>query len=206
MSIPDDAFLDEVMAELIAQRLDGRSPDVEALIAAHPDRAEQIRARVADLERLTALWHEMTAAADASHPTGRTLPPGTRLGEFDVVREIGRGGMGVVYLGRQAALGRNVALKVIPPAALSPETRRRFLREAKALASLSHPNIVPVYTAGECEGTLYIAMEHVVGVALSRIISAIRARPPGRAASEVWREMVKTAGCAEGGLPNGSEP
>ena len=189
-----DESVDGILAEIVARRLAGESFDLDAALAAHPDRADELRRRLADLQRLGNLWHDLSApAADAPARTGPALPAGTRLGEFEIVREIGRGGMGVVYLARQEGLSRHVALKVIPPLSLSDTTRQRFGREARALAALSHPNIVPVYTAGECDGALYIAMEYVEGVTLAQVIDAVRTSPGGRPASDVWKALVAAA-------------
>lgn len=186
----EQSCLDEIMMQLIAQRMAGQPTDIEDMIAAHPQHAEAIRTRTADLQRLTALWREMQEGREGAAHSGYTLPPGTRLGEFEIGREIGRGGMGVVYLARQTSLGRDVAMKVIPTASLSSMARERFLREAKALASLSHANIVPVFTAGEDEGALYIAMEYVEGLPLSEMIAGVRARQTDDSASQAWRSLL----------------
>ncbi|MGZ8413089.1 MAG: serine/threonine-protein kinase [Gemmatirosa sp.] len=87
---------------------------------------------------------------------------------FTLERELGRGGMGVVYLARERRLDRLVALKVLPPAlAQQPDVRERFLREARTAARLSHPNIVPVYHADETDGIAYFAMAYVEGESLA---------------------------------------
>ncbi|MBC8875719.1 MAG: protein kinase [Planctomycetes bacterium] len=185
MTDSDQLSVDDLLAALIAERLAGGEPDLEALLAAHPDKADEIRVRYADLEQLSMLWREGPQAAFSGG-----LAAGASIGEYEIEREIGRGGMGVVYLALQKDLGRQVALKVIPPATLSAITRQRFLREAKALASLSHPNIVPVFTAGEQAGSLFIAMEYVPGAPLSTLISAVRRRPVGQKASQAWEECL----------------
>jgi serine/threonine protein kinase len=88
-------------------------------------------------------------------------------GQFRVDREVGRGGMGVVYLARDLKLDRPVALKVLPAAlAAAPDTRERFLREARTAARLAHPNIVPVYRADDAGGTAFFAMAYVDGESL----------------------------------------
>jgi predicted Ser/Thr protein kinase len=89
-------------------------------------------------------------------------------GQFIVERELGRGGMGVVYLARELNLDRYVALKVLPAAlATQPDTRERFLREARTAARLAHPNVVPVYRADEAGGTAFFAMAFVDGETLA---------------------------------------
>ena len=92
------------------------------------------------------------------------LSTGSLLGDFRVERELGRGGMGVVYQAAQVSLERPVALKVIAPElAGSDGFRERFVRESRLAASLDHPNVIPVYAAGEYDGVLYIAMRYVEG-------------------------------------------
>ncbi|MEP6728998.1 MAG: protein kinase, partial [bacterium] len=89
-------------------------------------------------------------------------------GEYSLDRELGRGGMGIVYLAREARLAREVAIKVLPRAlAAHTDLRAAFLREAQIIARLSHPNIVPVYAAGERGGFVYIVMAYVQGITLS---------------------------------------
>jgi serine/threonine protein kinase/predicted Zn-dependent protease len=98
-----------------------------------------------------------------------------RLGDFEILREIGRGGMGVVHEARQVSLNRRVALKVLPPGLGLTETAvRRFGREARAAAKLHHTNIVPVYAIGEEEGCHFYAMELVEGDSLSHILNDLR--------------------------------
>jgi serine/threonine protein kinase len=89
---------------------------------------------------------------------------GSELLGYRVERVLGRGGMGAVYLAYQVVLDRMVALKLLAPElAEDDEFRARFLRESRLAASLDHPNIVPVFDAGEVEGRLYIAMRYVEG-------------------------------------------
>jgi serine/threonine-protein kinase len=98
-----------------------------------------------------------------SSPSGdAALAAGESIGHFTILREIGRGGMGVVYAAEDQTLGRTVALKVLP-ASDEAEPRRRFLREARAAASLSHAGIATLYEIGEESGRVYIAMELVRG-------------------------------------------
>ena len=93
------------------------------------------------------------------------------LGDFRILREIGRGGMGVVYEAEQISLGRRLALKVLPFAAmLDPRQLQRFQNEARAAASLKHPNIVQVYAVGCERGVHYFAMEYVEGRTLSEVL------------------------------------
>ncbi len=98
-----------------------------------------------------------------------------RLGDFEVLRQIGRGGMGVVYEARQVSLNRKVALKVLSGTlGLSPLAVERFQREAEAAAKLHHTNIVPVYATGNQDGLYFYAMELIEGSSLDRVIASLR--------------------------------
>src|SRR5437867_1964902 len=94
-----------------------------------------------------------------------------RLGDFELLREIGRGGMGIVYEARQVSLDRRIALKVLPPAlGMSDQATQRFEREARAAARLHHTNIVPVHSIGEENGCHYYAMDLIEGDSLDRVL------------------------------------
>src|SRR5262245_2804884 len=94
---------------------------------------------------------------------------GRRVGEFELLEELGRGGMGVVYKAWQSGLNRVVALKMIPARALAdPDAVNRFRREAETVARLQHPNIVSVHEVGEHEGQPFLVMEYVPGINLGR--------------------------------------
>jgi serine/threonine protein kinase len=97
------------------------------------------------------------------------------LGDFRVLREIGRGGMGIVYEAEQVSLGRRVALKVLPfAAALDPKQLQRFKNEAQAAACLHHTNIVPVFGVGCERGVHYYAMQYIEGQTLAQVIADLR--------------------------------
>ncbi len=103
-------------------------------------------------------------------PTTRDLPPdlvSALEGTYELLQEIGRGGMGVVYAGRDVRLDRLVAIKVLPDLVSSNAVRERFLREARAAARLTHPSIVPIYSADERAGVTFLVMAYVDGATLS---------------------------------------
>ena len=100
------------------------------------------------------------------------------LGRYEILRELGRGGMGVVWHARDTSLSREVALKVIKPDLVSPEYLRRFEIEAKATAGLNHPNIVTLYDRGEIDGHCFIAMAYVEGRTLEKILEQHGTLPP----------------------------
>ena len=94
------------------------------------------------------------------------------VGEYSLERELGRGGMGVVYLAREVQLDRLVAIKVLPPhLSANEELRHRFLRESQTAARLSHPNVVPVFRVGEAGGLVYFAMAYVEGETLTHRVA-----------------------------------
>ena len=98
-----------------------------------------------------------------------------RLGDYRILREIGRGGMGVVYEAEQESLGRRVALKVLSTGSLlDPKQVRRFEREAKAAARLHHTNIVPVFGTGRQDGHHYFVMQFIAGLGLDVVLDDLR--------------------------------
>jgi serine/threonine protein kinase len=144
--------------------------DEAAVLAAHPEHADDLRrllpaiALLADLSRSGG---ERGAAAAVSG--------GGTLGDFRLVREIGRGGMGVVYEAEQISLGRRVALKVLPLAAtIDPRQLQRFHNEARAAAGLHHTNIVPIYGVGSERGAHCYAMQFIDGQTLADLIAQQR--------------------------------
>src|SRR4051812_35691474 len=107
-------------------------------------------------------------------------------GEYSLQRELGRGGMGIVYLARDVQLDRDVAIKVLPThMARTAESRERFVREARTAAGLSHPNIVPIHRVGEAGGFVFFVMSYIEGETLGE---RLRARGPLPAA-ETMRIM-----------------
>src|SRR5882724_12165377 len=96
-----------------------------------------------------------------------TIKPGTKLSRYEIRSKIGEGGMGEVYLAEDKQLGRRVAIKLLPPATISDEdARKRLVREARAAATLDHPNICSIYEVGEADGRSFIAMQYIEGETL----------------------------------------
>src|SRR5215468_2168413 len=101
------------------------------------------------------------------------LSPGSRLGPYEIVAALGAGGMGEVYRARDARLGREVAVKVLPADLSSDQDRvRRFEQEARSASALDHPNIITIYDIGSADSTLYIAMQYVEGKTLREILAS----------------------------------
>ncbi|HEY9226778.1 MAG TPA: serine/threonine-protein kinase, partial [Gemmatimonadaceae bacterium] len=119
-------------------------------------------------------------------------------GEYSLERELGRGGMGIVYLAREVQLDRLVAIKVLPEAlAARPDVRERFLREARMAASLSHPHIVPIYRVGESKGFVFFVMAYVNGETLGDRLRSRGPLPPN-AATRLLREVAWALSYAHG--------
>ncbi len=154
-------------------------PDRDRLLSDHPDLAEPLAAYLQHLEALHDAAGGFAAAtgADSEWHAADECPAGSRrLGDFILEREIGRGGMGVVYEAHQVSLQRRVALKVLPFAAvLDSKQTARFKNEAQAAAQLHHPNIVPVFAIGAERGVHYYAMQLIDGQPLDTAISQLRA-------------------------------
>ncbi len=179
------AVLAELFDELMARVQAGEVIDWDELARRHPNHVEEMRRLLPAAAALGQLSHSSgTGCPDAA---GETLPPA--LGDFRLVREVGRGGMGIVYEAEQVSLRRRVALKVLPFAAtLDPRQLQRFHNEAQAAACLHHTNIVPVYFVGSERGVHFYAMQFIDGRPLSALIREMRQpsepAPAGPAAVE----------------------
>jgi serine/threonine-protein kinase len=168
-----DEQLAALLDGLTDQRRRGQTPDVEAVARSHPDLADELRqlwaaAQVADaFARPTPSTAAEPASGGLRPPLAGSEPPPS-FGDFEILGELGRGGMGVVYRARQKSLNRPVALKMVLRGELaSPTDRARFRAEAESAARLVHPNVVTVYEVGETGGQPYFAMQFVEGETLA---------------------------------------
>ncbi|MDX1928779.1 MAG: protein kinase [Pirellulaceae bacterium] len=176
VDIPD--ALGVLAEEFIQQYRLGMKPDIDAYCRQHPECASRIRDLFPMLLLVedcgvsvnsNALESSDSASVSATIESKASLPE--RIGDFKIIREIGRGGMGIVYEAEQQSLRRRVALKVLPPSAtLSPSTIERFRRESRAAARLHHSNIVPVFGVGEDDGLHYYVMQFIQGVGLDQVL------------------------------------
>jgi serine/threonine protein kinase len=167
------AALEEYLAALEA----GQKPNRQAFLARHADVADALAECLDGMEALHVAGSSSPHPADESGTvtTSAEWQPGTLLGEFRIIREIGRGGMGVVYEAEQLSLGRRIALKVLPFAwSLDPRQLLRFKNEARAAAQLHHQNIVPVYAVGCERGVHFFAMQYIEGQTLAEVIREVR--------------------------------
>ncbi|HTU21669.1 MAG TPA: protein kinase [Gemmataceae bacterium] len=165
----------EVLAEeFVARYRRGERPALSEYIDAHPELAAEIR----ELFPALVMMEEL-APSDSGSAAAATIAaseqPRLSLGDYRLLREIGRGGMGVVYEAEQLSLGRRVALKVLHRHAAADSTiRQRFHREARAAAQLHHTNIVPVFEVGENQEVCWYAMQLILGQGLDQIIEELR--------------------------------
>src|SRR5262249_50594173 len=162
---------------------DGQAPPREEWLARHPDLADDLR-RFLDNHAWARRLGEPLRPQDTRPPSGPALGVVRYFGDYELVAEVARGAMGVVYRARQVSLNRTVALKMILAGQLAgPAEVRRFRAEAEAAANLDHPNIVPIHEVGEHEGQHYFSMKLVEGGSLSGRLSASGGRlPPDEAA------------------------
>jgi eukaryotic-like serine/threonine-protein kinase len=182
---PDDPRVVEAVEEYLTELEAGRPPDRERFLARHADVAEVLAECLDGLQFVHAAAPQLRgpeASAGAEPPDFLGGGGAGPLGDFQIVREIGRGGMGIVYEAVQLSLGRRVALKVLPLAAmLDPKHLQRFHNEARAAAQLHHTHIVPVYAVGQERGVHYYAMQLIDGQSLAALLDSWRGgRRPSR--------------------------
>jgi WD40 repeat protein/serine/threonine protein kinase len=161
------------VADEFTQRLNrGEQPQIEEYVARYPQVAALLREVLPALQliRLPA-----TGPVGIGQSPAADLAVATPLGDFQILREVDRGGMGIVYEAMQLSLGRRVALKVLPfAAALDAKHLQRFKNEAQAAACLHHTNIVPVFGVGSERGVHYYAMQFIEGQTLAALIAELR--------------------------------
>ena len=191
--------------EFLDRKRRGERPTLDEYCQRHPELADEIRDLFPVLLRMEDIGAESSnSGATTGGAAVSAQPRLERLGDFRILREVARGGMGVVYEAEQVSLGRRVALKLLPDSALA-DTKQvlRFEREARAAARLHHTNIVPVFGAGHDDGHHFYVMQFIPGMGLDAVLEELRrlrgktgaASPPnGRSAS---RGAVSAAAVAE---------
>lgn len=168
----------EVLAEDFSARIrSGERPRMADYVHQYPDLEKEIRELFPTIESLERMRLQHDRRPDGKASLGpRKIEC---LGDFSIVREIGRGGMGIVYEAEQLSLGRRVAVKVLPHNALMDEKHlKRFRREARTAARLHHTNIVPVFGVGDHDGVHYYVMQLIRGVGLDEVLEYLRERHP----------------------------
>ena len=165
-----DSILMAELLEEICQRLEaGESVDMHLYTAKHPELASQLEQLVPAMTVLGELSQSTADTANKSQESASSNHP--PLGDYRLVGQIGRGGMGVVYEAEQMSLARRVAVKILPFASLWTESAlERFRNEVRIAAMLEHPNIVPIYGMGCERSVCFYAMKLVDGCSLSDVI------------------------------------
>ena len=187
MSAPD---LEELASQCLQRMQSEGQQALEELCSAHPEHAEEIRGMVQQLLKLG--FMEEPAPEDPA-----------RVGDYKILRRLGGGGMGVVYLALQESLGREVALKVMRPGfALHGKSKARFRREIEAISAIDHPGVCTVYEAREIDGVPYLAMRYVEGESLAEILRRRRKEREGKktkksTSSSGQQELNDLLDCAE---------
>ncbi len=181
--LPSDsaAALAEILDRYLADLQAGQAPDRGQLLARHPELASQLQACLAGIEFVS-----RATAAEAQEPA--------TLGEFRILRELGRGGMGVVYEAEQTSLRRHVALKVLRFGVVADaEAMQRFHREAETVARLHHTNIVPIFAIGCEQGVHYYAMQLIAGSSLADVLDQSQRSGKPLGSEEVARWGLQAA-------------
>jgi serine/threonine protein kinase len=207
----DDPRVIDVVQEYMAQLDQGKSPNRGEYLNRYPELAGAITQCLDGLELVRAAGSGRSKSGSGRNrgaelaPSGNEVPANP-LGDFQIVRELARGGMGIVYEAIQLSLGRRVALKVLPFAAtLDSRQLQRFKSEAQAAALLHHPNIVPVFAVGCERGVHFYAMQLIDGQSLAEMIRQLRRQAgmstPGDYSSA---QGVRSSHVLEDGAPNSS--
>jgi serine/threonine protein kinase/Flp pilus assembly protein TadD len=198
-----ESLMAEVADEFVHRQKLGEQPRIEEYAQRHPALATVIRQVLSSLQLIR------LSGSDDEAPT-EALDLGAAvthcLGDYRLLREVGRGGMGVVYEAEQISLGRRVALKVLPfAAALDGKQLQRFKHEAQAAAHLHHTNIVPVFAVGYERGVHYYAMQFIDGQTVADVIAQLRqlgglavTEPGGRPGWLSQAPVVRQPACADG--------
>jgi serine/threonine protein kinase/WD40 repeat protein len=169
-------LLDEIAQEFLARYRNGEHPAVSEYVARIPEKENELRDLLSALVMVEGLKpHVDDLDGTTGEGRARGLARGLeQLGDYRIIREVGRGGMGVVYEAKQISLSRRIALKVLSTGhSQTPLQLQRFLREARSAAQLHHTNIVPVFGVGEEGGVTYYAMQFIEGHGLDKILEEV---------------------------------
>ena len=198
----NDDLLDALAEDFVARYRRGDRPSLVEFTSRYPELADEIR----DLFPALAMMEEARPRDDDTLDISAGSDSRARLdrvGEYRILREVGRGGMGIVYEAEQESLGRHVAVKVLPAhSLLEPRYLQRFQREARAVARLHHTNIVPVFGVGEHDGLNYYVMQFIQGRGLDEILLELRQLRHSRRGGESFKAFPTVPEEANAGTRN----
>jgi eukaryotic-like serine/threonine-protein kinase len=203
--------VDRLAEEFLERHRRGERPGIAEYIERHPEWADEIRdvfPALMMMERFKPTPEDLTGSeSGASAGTARAVK---RLGDYRILREVGRGGMGVVYEAVQEALGRHVALKVLPwHGRMDSSQLERFRLEARSAARLHHTNIVPVFDIGEHDGVYHYSMQFIQGQGLDvilRDLRRLRDRGPSVGSTPTLAQALTLSVALAHGLIDGPPP
>ncbi|MFH1655773.1 MAG: serine/threonine-protein kinase [Candidatus Omnitrophota bacterium] len=172
--------LDSILLEILNEFIEGKKVDIEAYCKEYPQYKDAILAKFRTANFIKKNFQEVDLS-------------GKKLGEYIILQELGRGGMGIVFLGIHPALSRLSAIKILPPSFIhDKETLKNFQEEAKTIAKFNHPNIVPIYSISDEKGVYYIAMGYISGLSLKDIIEKLQVnKNPHQIKATVIRDMLQ---------------
>ena len=166
-------IVDRVVVEYLDRKQSGEAPAIEEYCEKYPQHADEIRSLLQTVDQADAGFAAEQSKAEPRQPAFDE-PQLEQIAGYRIVKEIGRGGMGVVYEAEHEALGRRAALKVLPHSvSQNRQAVQRFVREGKAIAKMHHSNIVPLYEVGEEDGRFFLAMQLIEGKSLDRVIREV---------------------------------
>lgn len=170
---------EDILLEIIGKLAEGKQVDIEDYCNKYPQYRDALLAKFRTAEFLRKNFHEEDLT-------------GKKLGEYLILQELGRGNMGIVFLGIHPALSRLTAIKVLPPHFIyDKEALRHFQEEAKTIAKFNHPNIVPIYSISENQGLYYIAMGYIPGPLLKDIIERLRKHKANELKADSVKKIVQ---------------
>ena len=190
-------LIEALVSEFIDRKQRGENPTIKEYCAKYPDLADKIR----QLFPTLIMMEDLKPSLDSTHAGGGVPSTVERIGDYRILGEIGRGGMGVVYEAEQESLGRRVALKVLSERFSDDDSGLvRFQREARAAAKMHHTNIVPVFEIGQESGYIFYAMQLIQGQSLDQVIKELvrlRAdsearKKSGRRGDSAWGKSAPT--------------
>jgi serine/threonine-protein kinase len=173
----DYDLLDRLVEEFNERFRNGERPSLKEYCDRHPELADELRELLPAMAQVEQAKAGLAEEVKTAAPAARSLQ---HLGDFRILREVGHGGIGVVYEAEQVSLGRRVALKVLTDRMMREDRqKRRFEREARAAARLHHTNIVPIFGTGEAEGVPYYVMQFIQGMGLDVVVAELARMSPG---------------------------